>query len=51
MAFRAQFKPFILALCLALDVISKCDFSLVQVRIQDLLLPSLLKVTTPLEDV
>ena len=41
---------FILALHLALNVSSKCDFNFVQVLVQDLLLPSLLKVATILED-
>ena len=51
MACRAQFQMLILALHLALHIISTPELSLVQVLVQDLLLPSLLKVTTPLEDV
>ena len=47
MAFRAQFQMLILAL----HITSTPDFSLVHILVQDLLLQSLLKVMTPLEDV
>ena len=40
----------ILDLHLALHIISALDFNLVQAIVQDLLLQSLLKVTTSLED-
>ena len=41
----------ILALHMALHISSTPDFNLAQVLVQDLLLQSLLKVTTPLKDV
>ena len=40
----------ILALHLAVSIFSTPDFILVQLLVQDLLLQSLLKVTTPLDD-
>ena len=48
MAQRAQFQ--MLALNLALHINSTPHFNLAQLLVQDLLLQSLLKVTTPLED-
>ena len=51
MALRAQFQIMILALDLALHIRCTPDFSLVQVLVQYLLLKSLLKVMTSLEDV
>ena len=51
MALRAQFPMLISALRLALHISSRLDFNLVQALAQDLLLQSLLKVITQLEDV
>ena len=47
MPLKAQFK----ILILALHISSIPDFNLVQLLVQDFLLQSFLKVTTPLEDV
>ena len=47
----AQFQMLILALYVALQISSTPDFNHVQALLQDLLLQSLLKVLTPLEDV
>ena len=47
MAFRAQFQMLILAL----HISSIHDLYLLQALVQDLLLQSLVKVVTPLEDV
>ena len=51
MALRAQFQLLILVLHLAVQVSSATDFNLVHLLVQDLILESLLKVMTPLEDV
>ena len=51
MALRDQFPMLISALRLALHISSRLDFNLVQALAQDLLLQSLLKVITQLEDV
>ena len=51
MALRAQFQMLILDLYLGSIPGSTPDFNLVQIRVQGLLLQSLLKVTTILEDV
>ena len=51
MALRAQFQLLILARHMALHIRSTPDFNLVQVLVQDLLVRTLLKVTTALEDV
>ena len=50
LALRALFQMLILVLHLALHIISTSDFNLVQAFVQDLLLQSLLKLTTPSED-
>ena len=51
MALKAQFQMKMMARDLALHISSSINFSSVQVLVQDLLLKSLLKVMTPLEDV
>ena len=51
MAFRAEFQMLLLSLHLTVYVSSALNFNLVKLLVQDLLLQSLLKVTTPLKNI